>query len=266
MATLSDLIRSREPLPPLTRLAASSILAMPVILLYLQLFVFQQFMFHLILISATALVFGAAMLTGLRWAPILAPLFTPVMMILEGGPHHALEALANPGGAEFIPVIFSICLTSIGAAAGIYAAAQNYRMVGPRIPRWLMAGLVAVAALSAGGVAVASIPAPQSGASVGVSAQLLAQAPVVETRQMAFVQPEIRVKAGEVVTLRLLNSDKVGHSFDVDELDLHVVMPAESEGAAVLKVTEPGTYTFYCAPHYHKASGKGMKGILVVTP
>ncbi|MFZ5816863.1 MAG: cupredoxin domain-containing protein [Bacillota bacterium] len=266
---MSALIHSfgrREPLAPLTLLAAAAMLATSLVLTYLQVFLFGQAMAHLVAAAAIALAFGLVMLTGLRWAPALAPLFPPVLMILEGGPKHAIEALANPGGAEFIPVVLSIALGAIGSGAGAYAVAQNFGIASRRIPRWLVSGLVAMAALSMGGVAVASIPADQAAASFGVSAELLSGAQVLETREMAFVQQEIRVRAGEVVTLRLANADQAAHSFDVDELGLHVPMPGRSEGLVVFKAPEPGTYTFYCAPHYHKPSGKGMSGTLIVTP
>jgi plastocyanin len=66
--------------------------------------------------------------------------------------------------------------------------------------------------------------------------------------------------------LRLENTDPVTHSFDVDELNVHVVMPHGQTALAVFKPTEPGSYTFYCAPHYDKNTGQGMKGTLIVEP
>ena len=41
-------------------------------------------------------------------------------------------------------------------------------------------------------------------------------------------------------------------------------MPAGEEGLAVFTAPAPGTYRFYCAPHYDKASGQGMHGTLIV--
>jgi plastocyanin len=82
----------------------------------------------------------------------------------------------------------------------------------------------------------------------------------------AFDRGTITVKAGELAALRLENPDGVGHSFDVDELNLHIPMAANADSLALFIPDQPGTYTFYCAPHYDKASGKGMHGTLVVEP
>ncbi len=69
-----------------------------------------------------------------------------------------------------------------------------------------------------------------------------------------------------MTALRLENRAAVGHSFDLDELDVHVPMPSESKRLALFSADEPGTYTFYCALHYNKVSGEGMHGTLIVEP
>lgn len=43
-------------------------------------------------------------------------------------------------------------------------------------------------------------------------------------------------------------------------------MPGNSDSLALFKADTPGTYIFYCAPHYNKASGSGMHGTLIVEP
>ena len=89
---------------------------------------------------------------------------------------------------------------------------------------------------------------------------------MVQTANFEFAQKELRVKAGETVALRLDNKDRETHLFEVDEFTIHApVLPGE-EGLALFKVTQPGTYTFYCAPHYNKEAGEGMKGTLIVEP
>ena len=66
--------------------------------------------------------------------------------------------------------------------------------------------------------------------------------------------------------LALANSEAAAHSFDVDELNVHVPMPGDSDSLALFIAPTPGTYTFYCAPHYDKATGSGMRGTLIVEP
>jgi plastocyanin len=123
---------------------------------------------------------------------------------------------------------------------------------------WGYTGLVG---LLLGAVIVASIPragGPQ------VDPAVLAQLPAVPLE--AFAGGEIRVRAGELTALRLANSEAAAHSFDVDELNVHVPMPGDSDSLALFIAPTPGTYTFYCAPHYDKATGSGMRGTLIVEP
>ena len=60
------------------------------------------------------------------------------------------------------------------------------------------------------------------------------------------------------------NYDKIEHSFDIDELGLHVPMIQNQNSLGLFKVAKSGTYTFYCAVPGHRESG--MVGTLVVAP
>jgi plastocyanin len=51
---------------------------------------------------------------------------------------------------------------------------------------------------------------------------------------------------------------------DRDTVGLHAAMPSGEASLALFKPTRPGTYTFYCAPHYNKTTGEGMQGTLIV--
>jgi plastocyanin len=92
----------------------------------------------------------------------------------------------------------------------------------------------------------------------------LASLPAHTAANFTFSQPEIHMKAGETVALRLENADSEGHSFDIDELGVHALIPSGEASLALLKPTQPGSYTFYCTPHYSKETGQGMKGTLIV--
>jgi cytochrome c oxidase subunit 2 len=120
----------------------------------------------------------------------------------------------------------------------------------------------ALVGLAAGAILVAA--AAGSSENAGVSEAALAGLPALKTANFVFDQAEIRVKAGETVALRLENGDGVRHSFDVDEFGVHTPIPSGQSSLALFKPEAPGTYTFYCAPHYDKATGEGMKGILIV--
>jgi plastocyanin len=73
----------------------------------------------------------------------------------------------------------------------------------------------------------------------------------------------VRVQAGQTAAFRLENADTVGHTFEIDELGVHFALASGTSGLALFKPAA-GVYTFYCLPHYDKASGEGMHGTLIV--
>lgn len=84
------------------------------------------------------------------------------------------------------------------------------------------------------------------------------------TKEMRFGQTELRVQAGQEVRLQLQNYDMYAHSFDIDELNLHVQMPANDQVIVTFTAPEPGNYTIYCGIPGHKNAG--MVATLVVEP
>jgi uncharacterized cupredoxin-like copper-binding protein len=86
----------------------------------------------------------------------------------------------------------------------------------------------------------------------------------IKTDGMSFVNGEIHVKAGQPVTLHVVNRDGYAHAFDLDEFDIHAILPAEATFDATFTPTEPGRYRFYCGHPGHEAAG--MAGVLVVEP
>jgi plastocyanin len=86
----------------------------------------------------------------------------------------------------------------------------------------------------------------------------------IRTEGMRFISDEVRVKAGQPVSLRVVNQDGYAHAFDIDEFDIHAPLPAQATFAAVFSPTTPGRYRFYCGSPGHEAAG--MAGVLVVEP
>jgi uncharacterized cupredoxin-like copper-binding protein len=86
----------------------------------------------------------------------------------------------------------------------------------------------------------------------------------IRTDGMRFVQDEVHVKAGEAVTLHVVNTDGYAHAFDLDEFDIHTSLLANATFDAEFTPTEPGRYRFYCGSPGHVAAG--MEGVLVVEP
>jgi plastocyanin len=72
----------------------------------------------------------------------------------------------------------------------------------------------------------------------------------LEAFEFEFSEEDLSADAGEV-TVAVTNDDPVLHTFTIDELDVHVDLPAQ-ETAAVTFDAEPGEYRFYCAITGHE--------------
>lgn len=78
----------------------------------------------------------------------------------------------------------------------------------------------------------------------------------------AFRPASIRVKAGDPVNLRLVNSGRITHDLYVPALGFQVTVAPGQEVVAELPAAPPGTYEFYCTLPGHREAG--MRGTLVV--
>jgi len=86
----------------------------------------------------------------------------------------------------------------------------------------------------------------------------------LRTENFKFSQSELRTKVGQPVTLTLINKDGFAHAFDVDELNVHVPMPASQTQTVTFTPEQPGDYRFYCGSPGHPDAG--MIGTLIVDP
>jgi plastocyanin len=261
MATMTDVrVRTRAPLSALSKTTIGALAGIALALSYVAAALIKSVDPMMGAMIGLPLLAAGLIAIGWRWAPALGVLVSGLVgafLGMIGG-----EMAYNIGGPVFAPFVALVALTLVGLIAGIAALVQNYRRPAAerRMPRALPFALTALAAFVAGLIALSSVP--QQGVRMGISPEALGALPAVTIDR--FEGGEIRVKAGETVALRLDNPDFVAHSFDVDELNVHAPMPAGEQGLAVFEATQPGTYTFYCAPHYHKATGQGMHGTLVV--
>lgn len=98
--------------------------------------------------------------------------------------------------------------------------------------------------------------------------ELLSGLPTIEMQQSRFEAPTIEAKPNETVVLALQNRDGMVHSFDIDELDLHVNVGGSQTGVAMFRApSTPGVYAFYCRVPGHTSNGhtEGMIGKLIVS-
>ncbi len=86
-----------------------------------------------------------------------------------------------------------------------------------------------------------------------------------------FDRKEIRVKAGEPVTIRLRSLDNQYHTdgggqhqWAVDELNVSVIAPPLGSNTITFTPTEPGEYQFYCDICCGGRANPNMQGTLIV--
>jgi plastocyanin len=254
--------RTRRPLAALGKLTIAALVGIALAVIYVLAAVFGGIDPMGLTFSGLPLIAAGVMLAGWRWTPALGSLVGLLLLAMIGP--MAPMVLSDPGSGTFAPVLIVLVLSAVAVVLGISATVQNYRRAAAdrRAPRWLAAALAGVAGLVVGAVVIGMVPRPD--ATTGISPDVLGQLPALAAKNFEFDQAEIRVKAGETVALRLENGDSEGHFFDVDELNVHAPIPAGKQGLALFKPTTPGTYTFYCTPHYSKETGKGMMGTLIV--
>lgn len=261
----------QRPRAPLGTWTAATLVVGTLLLVYLQVFLVRSFMPPIALMFGVPALIFAGLVTMIRrpWAPLLGVLYW--VLFLGANATYLAYDLAHPEFFSNFSFSVAILLTALtGLAAGVGGAVQNYRGApvaasadhGPQAPRWFSVGLTALAGLALGAILVAAI-AP-AGASAGVSAETLASLPALISVNHQFDQPELRATVGETVALRLENQDAAGHSFDIDELGLHVSMPPGQPALALFQAGTPGTYTYYCGVPGHREAG--MVGTLVVEP
>lgn len=253
----------RKRLSTLTLATSAAVALTGAALVYVQVMLIGMMVPPLAIFVVISFIIAGLMATGWRWLPLLGSLWLVFLFSGNSGPiMHNLSYPAELHGFGF-SLIF-VALVALGTTGGVLATVQNYRVSAEerRTPRWLPASLMGAVAIVVGMLITAAIP--QHGVLASISPEALAAFPSFAAKNFEFEQKEIRAKVGETVALRLVSGDLEAHSFDIDELNVHALMPTNEEGLALFKPTQPGTYTFYCAPHYDKASGEGMKGTLIV--
>jgi len=205
----------------------------------------------------------------LRWVPALGALLCAAQLV-EGAMFLGSMLTEPASAATFAFAALFFAITIVGLVAGVGATVQNYRaprsrpFVDQPAPRSTYPALLALAALVLGGILSTAIQ--PRGVLPSFSPEALAALPALTAKDSQFEQRTITAKVGETVVLRLDNADTTTHHLDIDEFNVHALMPAGKSNVALFKPTQPGTYTFYCQPHADKAARAGMVGTLVVEP
>jgi len=112
---------------------------------------------------------------------------------------------------------------------------------------WLSAALVGVVV----GAALTSLLAGRASTGGGaVEAPTAIEVVTIDDR--SFMESSLHMKVGHVLGLIIVNPTDVAHSFDIDSLDIHALLPANATTAVVIHPSGPGTLPFYCSVHGHR--------------
>ncbi len=94
----------------------------------------------------------------------------------------------------------------------------------------------------------------------------------VEISMSGFSPATIRAKAGEKITIQMVNPDNSQHSdgggwhqFASAELKFDYKLPPESTKTIQLKIDKPGEYDFYCDTCCGGKENPSMQGKLIIT-
>lgn len=251
---------ARTPLTALSKLTIAALVGIAGALAYLQIVITGELDPTLTVFAAIMLATAALITAGWRWTPLLGALLSVMVVAANSGP--VFYDLQHPENFRlFAFMVVAVALALTGTVAGISATVQNYRKVERHTPRIMAPAVVGLIGVCVGALAVGALPRE---AGAGVSPEVLAQLPAITTPGFEFDQAELRVKSGETVALRLDNPHGVPHSFDIDDLNVHVPVAGGDSSLVLFTPTEPGRYTYYCELPGHREVG--MEGTLIVEP
>jgi len=124
----------------------------------------------------------------------------------------------------------------------------------------ISAGVLGLAGSLIRSAFVRPIPPPMAGTVIEVAADM-----------SGFDPTEIRIRAGQPVTIRVTSLDNSHHTdgggqhqWAVDELRVNIVAPPEGTSYATFTPDRPGEYVFYCDICCGGRANPSMQGRLIV--
>jgi plastocyanin len=212
-------------------------------------------------------IIGAAVATFVKSAPTrpwlwLALLFPPVLFWLMNAPFLPYP-LTHPADLAFTAVLPLTVLTIALVVLGItsFREARNPARGSRSGPR---AGLTValVAGLTLGATATGYLAATAAGGGGSALAATPTTSAALLAENTKYATTTYSMKSSDVLGLFVQNKDSFAHTFDIDSLNVHVQIPANSTVAVAIKPTAAGALEFYCAIPGHKAAG--MDGTITV--
>lgn len=214
-----------------------------------------------LIFPALALVAAGVVLTDRRWAAIpgilicLANIAVTAPQVFQWHIHDVENANAVIASVLLSPAATFSALTVAIAYTARAARGCDDRELG----RPGQVGLLMVAGAVIGGSLIALTP--NYGATSRVStAAVESLEPSIVMGDSLFRETEMRVTAGETVQWRVMNADAIGHTFDIDDMNIHMSLKGGESGLVMFVADTPGTYEYSCFVPGHE----DMKGKLIV--
>jgi len=219
-------------------------------------------------LSFVAAVFGVIGTLSLFWSGArrrawfwLVAAVLAVLLLAMNAPYIPYD-LARPANTSRFLLAIVVLAGALAAIVGGVAAFLEIRRGRPIWTRDSRAGWVSMVAIGiVVGAAVTSLLAGLALGGAGV-AEAPTSTGVITVKDMRFVESNLHMKVGEVLGLFVTNPTEVGHSFDIDSLDIHVLLPPHSTTAVAIHPRGLGTFEFYCGVAGHRDAG--MVGTIVV--
>lgn len=212
---------------------------------------FGSFFLVFLIGAAIATFWPSARRRGWVWLALLIP---PVLILLLNAPTTPYS-LTHPADVGFTAVLPLVVGTIVLVWAGVVAfrevrSGSSVEAAGKR----QLVAISIVAGVTIGALATGFLAAGAGGGSGFVSAAPTTTATLVAERTK-FLPTSYSMGASDILGLFVENRDSFAHSFDVDALNIHVQVPANSTVALTIKPASAGQFEFYCAVPGHKEAG-----------
>jgi plastocyanin len=155
-----------------------------------------------------------------------------------------------------IPAALAIMIGGVAAFFDVRRCRATWTRTGRT--GWVIAAVVGAVV----GAASTSVVAGSASAGGGGVAESPTTTGVITAEDSKFVERALELKDGQVLGLFVINKDGIAHAFDVDNLGIHVQLPADSTTAIAIKPTGRGRLEFYCSVPGHRDAG--MAGTITV--
>jgi len=215
-------------------------------------------------VFVAALVVLAPVWRGNRWATLAT---VPLMVVLLAAVVPAFVSFFGaPSSTNFLvwlTLTTILVATVVGVPFAVVATLESFGRVGPTAALRADGGFGAAAvfiAVAVGSligmttvaVAVAASPAASGPGALGGAPDVTM---TVTLRDVRFEPDRLELDAGSMTAVFVTNEDPFDHSFDIDELDVHVHVPAGQTTVVMLEPMAGSALRLYCGIPGHTEAG-----------